>query len=278
MHQHAEICLPRKKKVYDYVHPNTFRIFDENVPDIIPPDKVSQDNKYATRSPEESQLLKTHNVPHPYNAKFIRTNVRFLNAPVVHMETDNTKDEQFKWWATESVDSERPKAPYCVDTTQRTDYQPTPPSQATRAKDERGRTFASAIIPTLDPLGQPKTLLEHISFTHQYDSRKLLNQPYQGGKHGTFAWTELNRDHRARDLPAGRVSNQPLQTPTLKILPTGTSPPSPPPPLHQPSLTRRVETTGWGRGGGVTEGPRPRRVELAQAETGEASGLERSQQ
>lgn len=73
---------------------NTFRIFDESIPDRLQPDKVYKDHKYATRALEESELLKTHNVPQPYNAKFIRTNVRFLNAPVLHMETDNTKDEQ----------------------------------------------------------------------------------------------------------------------------------------------------------------------------------------
>ncbi|XP_062397443.1 uncharacterized protein C2orf73 homolog [Sardina pilchardus] len=214
MHQGAEICLPRKKKVHNGFHPNTFRIFDENVPDRIPPDKVYHDHKYATRSAEESQLLQTHNTPQPYNAKFIRTNVRFLNAPVVHMETDNAKDEQFKWWATVSVDGERPKALYSVDTTQRTDYQATTPSPVTRANDERGRAFASAIIPTLEPLGQPKTLLEHMSFTHQYDSRKLHNQPYQGGRHGTFVWTELTR-------PQGQVP--PSSAPCAKPGPEDTN-------------------------------------------------------
>ncbi|KAL2086657.1 hypothetical protein ACEWY4_017716 [Coilia grayii] len=193
MHQRAEICLPRKKKVQDCFHSNTFRIFDENIPERLEPNMVYKDHKYATRSPSETELLKTHHVPQPYNAKFITTNVRFLNAPVVHMETDNTKAEQFKWWAADYSNCERPKVPYCVNSTQRIDYQPSKTTPAHQVKDERGRTPATAIIPTLNPIGQPKTLLEHMSFIHQYDSRKLHNQPHQGGKHGTFVWTEIKR-------------------------------------------------------------------------------------
>ncbi|GAA6071346.1 uncharacterized protein LOC113646783, partial [Tachysurus ichikawai] len=44
--------------------------------------------------------------------------------------------------------------------------------------------------PTLSPLGQPKELMEHMSFIHQYDSRRIHNQPYQGKRHGAFVWSE----------------------------------------------------------------------------------------
>lgn len=73
---------------------NTYRIFDENIPERLNPDEVYKDHKYASRDPEATEALKTHNIPQPYNVKFIRTNVRFLNEPIVHMETENTKDEQ----------------------------------------------------------------------------------------------------------------------------------------------------------------------------------------
>lgn len=53
-----------------------------------------KDHKYASRDPEVTETLKTHNIPQPYKVKLIRTNVRFLNEPIVHVETDNTKDEQ----------------------------------------------------------------------------------------------------------------------------------------------------------------------------------------
>lgn len=35
-------------------------------------------------------------------------------------------------------------------------------------------------VPMLSSIGSPKVLLEHMSFIHQYDSRKLQDQPYQG--------------------------------------------------------------------------------------------------
>lgn len=73
---------------------NTYRIFDRNVPDRLNPDEVYRDHKYATRDPDEAELLKTHNIPQPYNIKFIRTNVRFLNEPIAHIEMQNPKAEQ----------------------------------------------------------------------------------------------------------------------------------------------------------------------------------------
>lgn len=73
---------------------NTYRIFDEKLPERLNPDEVYKDHKYASRDPEVTEMLKTHNIPQPHNVRFIRTNVRFLNEPIVHMETENTKDEQ----------------------------------------------------------------------------------------------------------------------------------------------------------------------------------------
>ena len=48
-------------------------------------------------------------------------------------------------------------------------------------KDAHRVFLCVPVVPTLDPIGQPKTLLEHICFMHQCDSRKPHNQPYQGG-------------------------------------------------------------------------------------------------
>lgn len=73
---------------------NTYRIFDEKIPEPLNPDEVYKDHKYASRDPEVTEVLKTHNIPQPHNVRFIRTNVRFLNEPIVLMETENTKDEQ----------------------------------------------------------------------------------------------------------------------------------------------------------------------------------------
>lgn len=73
---------------------NSYRIFDEKVPERLNPDQVYKEHKYESREPKATEMLKTHNIPQPHNVKFIRTNVRFLNEPIVHMETEHTKDEQ----------------------------------------------------------------------------------------------------------------------------------------------------------------------------------------
>ncbi|KAI5608532.1 hypothetical protein C0J50_6671 [Silurus asotus] len=73
---------------------NTYRIFNEKVPEQLNPDDAYKDNKYASRSPEMTELLKTHNIPQPHNVKIITTNVRFLNEPILYVETETTKAEQ----------------------------------------------------------------------------------------------------------------------------------------------------------------------------------------
>ncbi|XP_036442684.1 uncharacterized protein C2orf73-like [Colossoma macropomum] len=190
MYQRAEICLPRKKKVLDSYRSNTYRVFDENVPERLKPDEVYRDHKYAARDAGETELLKTHNIPQPYNAKFIRTNVRFLNEPVAHMETDSTVAEQFNWWSNSLDRDVARKTVYSKDSTQRRDYQAVACTPVIRFKEGRNRHPATGIVPTLSPLGQPKELVEHMSFIHQFDSRRLQDQPYQGKRHGAFVWTQ----------------------------------------------------------------------------------------
>ncbi|XP_053491566.1 uncharacterized protein LOC128614222 isoform X8 [Ictalurus furcatus] len=180
MYQRAEIHLPRKKKVREAFRSNTYRIFDENIPERLNPDEVYKDHKYASRDPEATEALKTHNIPQPYNVKFIRTNVRFLNEPIVHMETENTKDEQSKWWLNTPDKKDPRKTAYSKESTQRRDYQPITHIPVTRVREARNKTPATGIIPTLGPLGQPEELVEHMSFIHQYDSRRIHDQPYQG--------------------------------------------------------------------------------------------------
>ncbi|XP_053491563.1 uncharacterized protein LOC128614222 isoform X6 [Ictalurus furcatus] len=184
MYQRAEIHLPRKKKVREAFRSNTYRIFDENIPERLNPDEVYKDHKYASRDPEATEALKTHNIPQPYNVKFIRTNVRFLNEPIVHMETENTKDEQSKWWLNTPDKKDPRKTAYSKESTQRRDYQPITHIPVTRVREARNKTPATGIIPTLGPLGQPEELVEHMSFIHQYDSRRIHDQPYQGRGHG----------------------------------------------------------------------------------------------
>ncbi|XP_062869460.1 uncharacterized protein C2orf73 homolog [Trichomycterus rosablanca] len=190
MFQGAEICLPRKKRVWESFRSNTYRIFDRNVPDRLSPDEVYKDHKYATRDPGEAELLKTHNLPQPYNVKFIRTNVRFLNEPIAHIGTESMKSEQFKWWLNTPAQDVLSKPVYCKESTQRSDYQHIAPLPVIRVRGEQNRPPATGIIPTLSPLGQPKELIEFISFNHHYDSRRPHDQPYQKSCHGAFVCSE----------------------------------------------------------------------------------------
>uniref|UniRef100_A0A4W5P8D2 Uncharacterized protein n=1 Tax=Hucho hucho TaxID=62062 RepID=A0A4W5P8D2_9TELE len=191
MYQCAEICLPRKKKVRESFHSNTYRIFDEKIPDRLDPDKVYKVHSYAKRDPKEHDQLKIHNTPQMYNAKFIRTNVRFMNAPISHMETESTLAEQCHWWPNTSYHDVSTQAPYRKDSTQRQDYQAIQQTHAlVRHGRNNNRVPASGIVPMLSSIGSPKVLLEHMSFIHQYDSRKLQDQPYQGRRHGALVWSE----------------------------------------------------------------------------------------
>ncbi|KAH0622858.1 hypothetical protein JD844_025629, partial [Phrynosoma platyrhinos] len=73
--------------------PDTFRIFNiefpqrnnilEKIPDRYPPVK-----------PKPRYTLEWRNNPHPIHAKFIKTNPKFLNEPVLYMETEDTKTKQ----------------------------------------------------------------------------------------------------------------------------------------------------------------------------------------
>ncbi|KAG1950136.1 hypothetical protein F2P79_011736 [Pimephales promelas] len=95
MNHNAEIFLPRKKKVLESFQSNTFRIFDETVPERLDPVRGHRNRRCPAGEPRETER---RNIPHPHNCSFIRTNVRFLNEPIAHMDT-----EQFDWWSTEHV-------------------------------------------------------------------------------------------------------------------------------------------------------------------------------
>ncbi|XP_064174874.1 uncharacterized protein C2orf73-like [Anguilla rostrata] len=193
MYQCAEICFPRKKRVPESFHSNTYRIFDENAPERLDSFKVYKDHIFPSRSAEEINLYKTHNNPQPHNVKFIRTNVRWLNAPISHMETKSTEADQSHWWPNGCDQGVTPKAPYSRDSIQRRDFQAPPHSstRCTRGGCNPHTMAASAIVPSLGTVDEQKVLQESMSFIHQYNSRRLKDQPYQGKRHGAFVWREV---------------------------------------------------------------------------------------
>ncbi|KAG8583872.1 hypothetical protein GDO81_008581 [Engystomops pustulosus] len=124
MYQTMEIFMARKKRVQERVLPNTYRIFNENLFDasldqskIIPPVVFKKaDPPVHPRSPNRN------NMPHPYHAKFIRDNVRFLNEPITYMLTTNTKHQQTQWWPSHEEHVNIRKPSYDLMTTQRSDF------------------------------------------------------------------------------------------------------------------------------------------------------------
>nr|XP_060611087.1 uncharacterized protein C2orf73 homolog [Anolis sagrei ordinatus] len=172
---------------------DTFRVFNieipqrnniyEKMPEIYKPGK-----------PKPRYTLEWRHNPQPIHAKFIKTNTKFLNEPVLYMETEDTKRKQDHWWPTHEAFMQRPKAPYDPKSTQRSDFQkPTcrlvPVIKYTKRQPSHGIVPLTSPRPSLGSL--PRIFQEQISFKHNYDARATPNIPYQGKKRGTFVWTQM---------------------------------------------------------------------------------------
>ncbi|XP_069811118.1 uncharacterized protein C2orf73 homolog isoform X2 [Dendropsophus ebraccatus] len=182
-----EIYMARKKRVPERGLPNTYRIFDENVFDVsLDPSKISPPLpfKKSAHPPPHPRSPNRNNMPHPYHARFIRDNVRFLNEPIAYMLTSGTRHKQAEWWPKyeENINLHRPS--YDRMTTQRSDFSPlTYSSPQTRHGCNPHKSPLRGIVPLASPRGRnrlPKLLQEEISFLHQYDSRLTPNEPIRG--------------------------------------------------------------------------------------------------
>ncbi|XP_051957251.1 uncharacterized protein LOC127625869 isoform X1 [Xyrauchen texanus] len=206
MYHRAEIHLPRKKKVWESFHSNTFRIFDETLPERLDPTNVYQNHKYPTRDLQQSEVLKTRNIPHPHYAKFIRNNVRFLNDPIAHMETQHTMAEQFNWWSNSFSRDVSRKAPYSKASTQRSDFQPIRDVPLTRVR-EADRPSATRIIPALCSLDQLCNVQNHSTSQDQMTaipkkaSRSVRVERWEATGPSTFHSAEGSR------LPSAGTAN-----------------------------------------------------------------------
>nr|XP_023680717.1 uncharacterized protein C2orf73 homolog isoform X2 [Paramormyrops kingsleyae] len=117
-------------------------------------------------------------------------------------EISNWDPKQFKGWTKEAEMNVKSTAPYSRDSTQRSDFQACPGTLAacTRYGMNPNKYPASGIVPTVSSTNTQKPLLEKICFIHQFDSRKPQDQPYQGKRHGTFAWSEFTALGRNKPL------------------------------------------------------------------------------
>ncbi|XP_043911072.1 uncharacterized protein C2orf73 homolog [Protopterus annectens] len=200
MYQTLEIYMSRKKRVQGQFYPNTYRIFDERIPNESMGEEkynLSYVHRKPDPLPQHPRSPTRHNIPHPYYARFINTNPHTLNEPVIHMETKVTIDQQHHWWPSGTSHTEQHKPKYSKQSTQRMDYQNLEnwPLPKRRYNMNPNRSPASGIVPLADsrtPHSAPKILLEKVSYHHQYNSRASPNEPIRGKRHGAFVWSEIN--------------------------------------------------------------------------------------
>ncbi|XP_051957252.1 uncharacterized protein LOC127625869 isoform X2 [Xyrauchen texanus] len=167
MYHRAEIHLPRKKKVWESFHSNTFRIFDETLPERLDPTNVYQNHKYPTRDLQQSE---------------------------------------FNWWSNSFSRDVSRKAPYSKASTQRSDFQPIRDVPLTRVR-EADRPSATRIIPALCSLDQLCNVQNHSTSQDQMTaipkkaSRSVRVERWEATGPSTFHSAEGSR------LPSAGTAN-----------------------------------------------------------------------
>ncbi|KAM5165583.1 ciliary microtubule inner protein 6 [Mantella aurantiaca] len=209
MYQTMEIYMARKKKVPDRFLPNTYRLFHENLFGVgLDENRIKHQLVFekAKNPPPHPRSPNRNNMPHPYYAKFIRDNVRFMNEPITYMGTASTKNKQTEWWPRTEENVQLHKPSYDRTTTQRSNFcNLAYSSHQTRHGCNPHKTPLHGIVPLASPRGRnrlPKLLQEEISFLHQYDSRLTPNEPIRGKRHGGFVWREIKTESGA-GIPRG---------------------------------------------------------------------------
>ncbi|XP_019363626.1 PREDICTED: uncharacterized protein C2orf73 homolog isoform X1 [Gavialis gangeticus] len=184
--------IPAIRKKRGPLRPSdTSRVFYLDMPEPVKRlEKLNREHKL--HEPPCSPERRNH--PYPRYAKVIDCDVRFLNEPIVYMETKNTMKKEDHWWPTGKSHIQHYNPSYDRQTTQRTDFQnpacklTCPPKYICKIPPSCG------IVPLANPKppeSLPKILQEQISFNHQYNSRVTPNEPIRGKRHGAFVWTEI---------------------------------------------------------------------------------------
>ncbi|KAE8600778.1 hypothetical protein XENTR_v10013406 [Xenopus tropicalis] len=201
MYQSMEISMSRKKKVPTRFLPNTYRLFNENLYNVnLHKETTHLPDVY--RKPEKLQHPRSptrNNMPHPYYARFLRDNSRFLKEPIPHMETASTKHIQSEWWPRDEEHVAPHKPSYDMMTTQRSDFLKFSYSSnpQTRYSAKPCKSPVCGIVPFAPPRSRtrlPRLLQEQISFIHNYNARSVTNEPIRGKRHGAFVWTEIKTE------------------------------------------------------------------------------------
>ncbi|XP_042189088.1 uncharacterized protein C2orf73 [Callorhinchus milii] len=212
MHQPPYKHISKKKKVPGCFYPNTFRIFSDDVQDVsMGLERINHEYTIESYEPHPPRPKSPNrHKPHPYYAKFIRTNPRFINEPISHMETEAALLKQFPCMPSEPISLKWYLPTYSKDTTQRHDFQSSTckPNPQTRHGCNPHRFPTFGIVPQVnpeEPQSMPNIFRERISFIHQYDARTWPNEPIRGRRHGAFVQTEINPRH-GKIAPRGETA------------------------------------------------------------------------
>ncbi|KAM7172212.1 ciliary microtubule inner protein 6 [Macrochelys suwanniensis] len=193
--QSPEDSMRCRKKAPPHQLPNTYRIFNTDIPEInMRPEKVNGEYipKKNKQSFQHSYLPEWRNNPQPRYAKLINTNVRFLNEPIYYMETEGTMAKKHHWWPSGEPCVYHYSPPYDRQSTQRNDFQKPTCTLSSPTKYSSKLQPSCGIVPLAIPsTSLPKILQERTSFIHQYNARKSPNEPIRGKRHGAFVWTEI---------------------------------------------------------------------------------------
>merc|ERR1712200_15709 len=200
--------IKSKKKVLSYYKPDSFRIFDEEIPDQ---ETKPQRN---TKAPgpgikNASSNMESRNRPQAHHIVHITDNIRYLKQPINYMEPDNTNNSH--WWPslsslTESNKSRKPSVNR--NTTQRSSFSGHVSVDSSEIQASRGRhgsnpniNASKGILPSNHPKSSnydPKKTRERISYIHHHDSSK--NNPIKGRMHGSFVTDQIVLDKNGKEI------------------------------------------------------------------------------
>ncbi|XP_070803705.1 uncharacterized protein C2orf73 homolog [Pituophis catenifer annectens] len=195
MNQLIETRFSRRKRGPLHQYPDTFRIFNLQVPkrnNIL--DKIER-----TPKKEERYLLEWRNNPQPQHAKLLKMHTKFINEPVLYMETEDTKTKQSHWWPTFEPTVQRPKPPYDTQSTHRNDFQKPNCILSRPVKHPSKLQPSYGIVPLASPQlpsRLPRIFQEQLTFNCSYNARETPCIPYQGKKQGTIVLTEKKPDRK----------------------------------------------------------------------------------
>ncbi|XP_064622701.1 uncharacterized protein C2orf73 homolog [Lineus longissimus] len=207
--------ISRKKEVSGKYAPSTFRVMsnDAEVMNAKYQESFPSVNERLPDMPVERNPYPTDfrfNNPHPYNCKFLRHNVRFINEPVCTVFTSDVRSEQPHWWPSRTSNTPLKKPPFTRDTTVRRDFTYDTLTVQSQLKGGNSRHQANpnkssslGIVPVNDlgeRDGKVRVHKENISYEHQYNSRLDPNYPIRAKRHGSFVWDKLAHEKAAAYL------------------------------------------------------------------------------